>query len=109
MQKAADTIFGVTEVHIIGQQVFFVPLAQINALRRTLLCTLEQTRTKNYKRPVSITKQDNAAVYPFPILDYLANVMNEKAKHFFEKHGAKVNEYALEKTTHFTDKIQIKY
>lgn len=86
-------------------------MSKLNELRRELLEKLVQERLKNYKRSMcrrneiaSVDKIDkttskmsrNDVIYPQANIDYRGNVLNKYAKNFYEKHGSKVTEMALE-------------
>lgn len=67
----------------------------MNQLRRDLIEKLEKERLA--KRPILQKASENSVQYPIQELDYHANVMNSKAREFYEKHGAHVNQEAFEK------------
>lgn len=82
-------IKGVNEVNIP-----FLPISEINNLRREAFELLMQERLKQYKRE----RQKTLKYVPFykKELDYRANIHNRQAKEFYEKCGAKVCEMSLE-------------
>ncbi|MEI6519876.1 MAG: U32 family peptidase [bacterium] len=84
--KSGDTIFDCA-VNIEGLQTIpFMKVAQINALRRELLEKLHDERLKNYKRDIGGINANN---YPYPAssIDYRGNILNLKAKEFYQRHG----------------------
>jgi len=81
-----DTEFACAEVEITWEQVYFVPVSMLNALRRDALEKLSAVRTQN--RPVlRRTIRKNAFPYPEKTLSYLGNALNQKAVAFYRRHG----------------------
>jgi putative protease len=78
-------------------------VSKINEIRINLTDRLRYLRKKNYKynlRLNPIVKTE----YPESILDYKANIYNEKAKQFYKERGCSVREEAVEKTLNFRNK-----
>lgn len=95
LTKSGETIFRVSNVQIQTTQNYFFPIKILNELRRELLTKLLQTRlTKFIPVQTKITPSDFP--YPQKVLDYHANVANQLAKKFYERHGAEVTEMAYE-------------
>lgn len=95
LAKTGNTDFEVVSADINIKNVPFIKVAQINEIRRYLVQQLNRIRQKNYKYkyrkfPVAVEK------YPLNELDYRANVLNDKAKEFYEKRGSIVKEPAFE-------------
>ncbi|MBI2417549.1 MAG: U32 family peptidase, partial [Ignavibacteriales bacterium] len=86
LKKSGDSVFAVTGVSLDVTTMCFLPISQINDLRRTLLNRLCEARIKQYKRPERI-RNEVAEVYPAKTLDYRGNVTNALSKEFYEKHG----------------------
>ncbi len=82
LSKTGDGKFYVSQIAINGN-LPFLPVAQINELRRQALDLLMNERLKNYKREVQ--KPLNYAPFPIKNLDYRANIHNTSAKNFYEK------------------------
>ncbi len=96
LKKTGNTIFEIENVVINWTNNWFIPASLISEWRRLIVDKLLASRKINYKQaaiPFPKTK------HPYPITDitYLGNVMNEKSKCFYEKHGAKVTQPAFEK------------
>ena len=64
-------------------------------MRREAVERLLSLRKINYRREVR--KKAEKAVYPLQTLTYLGNVLNEKAKAFYQKQGVSHVEYAYER------------
>lgn len=86
LQKTGGTEFACTELEIDWQDVYFVPLSALNALRRRALEKLAAARAHN--RPVlRRTISGNSVPYPEKALTYLGNVLNQRAAAFYRRHG----------------------
>lgn len=89
--KLGETEFVVTEVLFTGEPCF-VPIKQLNQLRRDLVQKLQLLRAKQYPRQeFKIQKTDHP--YPQSALAYQGNVHNALAEQFYRRHG--VTEIAL--------------
>lgn len=95
LKKSGETDFLVEKVEILIEEIPFLPVSKLNKLRRDLLDKLMQKRLKNYKN--NIVKPEKC-IYPYSEkgIDYKGNVLNKYAKKFYENHGVKVIESALE-------------
>ena len=105
-QKARETIciqlskLGGTEFHAesVRTEVAappFLPVSRWNELRRRLIADLVRRRQRNYIRfQAALAPTD----FPHPekTVDYRANILNAKAKVFYERHGVQVLEFAAE-------------
>jgi putative protease len=86
LSKMGRTEFRCSNLEIAWQDVYFVPLSELNGLRRRTLETLSAVRAQN--RPLfrgEIVK--NNAPYPVTQLTYTGNVLNQKAAAFYRRHG----------------------
>jgi putative protease len=84
--KTGDTEFACKGVEIEWEQIYFLPVSTLNALRRDALEKLSAVRAQN--RPVlRRTIRRNAAPYPEKALSYLGNALNQKAVAFYRRHG----------------------
>ncbi len=90
--KTGDSDFYITKITV--DNIPFLPISEINKLRREAFELLMQERLKQYKRE----KQNALKYVPYykQELDYKANVHNSSAKEFYAKCGAKVLEMSLE-------------
>lgn len=93
LKKTGESDFYVQNVDIIGQ-LPFMPISQINEIRRRILLDLMNERLRNYKREPQ--KSLKYAEFPQKELDYRANIFNEEAKRFYENCSCKVCEMAFE-------------
>lgn len=91
--KTGDSDFYIMEFEILSE-LPFMPVSQINQLRRKSLDLLMQQRLENYKRQEQ--KEIRIQNYYKTEVDYRANVHNHFAKEFYEKSGTKVLEMAFE-------------
>lgn len=81
--------------NIICDEIRFYPISTINSWRRTLIEMLLAEREKNYvQNRFSIEK--NNIPYPKNQLDYTANVANNLARKFYERHGVSKIDDAFE-------------
>ena len=63
-----------------------IPLSALNALRRGALEDLAGDRLRNFKRQVGTILPNNAP-YPVQTLNFEGNVLNAKARAFYQRHG----------------------
>lgn len=96
MSKLADTEFTALRVDIEYENAPpFVPVAELNALRRHAIDDLRESR--RHTRPILVRKV-SAADFPYPLkeITFEGNVLNDAARRFYESHGAAVVEKAAE-------------
>ena len=93
LKKTGDSDFYVEAIEISGE-IPFMPVSQINEIRRTILEKLMNERLKNYKR--ELQKPLKLSKFPKENLDYRANIHNQCAKEFYEKCGCEVCEMSAE-------------
>ena len=104
LKKSGSTIFSVEHVRIKSGKAIFLPVSKWNELRRTILQLLLEKRIKNY--PMQKREQmNNSFAFPEISLNYSGNVVNEKAKEFYRKHGVETIEAGFEKLDDFEGKI----
>ena len=95
LTRTGGTPFVVSDVRVQWDAPRFLPLAVLNRLRRAALEQLADVRAAN--RPVQAVKLvANSAPFPEQHLDYLSNVLNQKAAAFYRRHGVKSIEPAAE-------------
>lgn len=92
--KCGESDFFVEKITICCSNLPFLPVSQINQLRRELFEKLIQERLRNYKK--QFQKPLKYSKYPLKEVDYRANVHNQKAQKFYENCGCKVIEKSLE-------------
>ena len=93
LKKTGDSDFYVEAIEI-SEEIPFMPVSQINEIRRTILEKLMNERLKNYKR--ELQKPLKLSKFPKENLDYRANIHNQCAKEFYEKCGCAVCEMSAE-------------
>ena len=96
LSKLGNTDFIATEIYVQTLQDWFVPASVANNLRRDAIAQLEQVRRAAYQRPQPKAAAIPPAIFPEDTLSYLANVYNQKARKFYEKHGVKLIASAYE-------------
>ncbi|MHB1100137.1 MAG: peptidase U32 family protein [Burkholderiales bacterium] len=96
LAKLGNTPFIAQEITVDFSHGWFVPASVINAMWREGIEKLEAARRD--ARPGSGRKPPvhPPAPYPEESLSYLANVYNQKARAFYEKHGVKLIDAAYE-------------
>ena len=94
--KFGNTMFVAQPAELQLSQPWFFPVSAINALRREASEKLLAARIASHPRPPRAAPAANPVPYPQDELTYLGNVFNEKARHFYEKHGVKLIEDAYE-------------
>ena len=96
LQKTGESDFYVEKIDL-NSKIPFIPISQINEIRRQILAMLMEERLKNYQR--EIQKPLKYSKYIQENLGYKANIFNNMAKCFYENCGCKVCEMALETKT----------
>ncbi len=86
LSKSGESIFDISDVRIHWKEPAFLPIAVLNEMRRELIKQLESKRMKMYARKIN-TIIPNEIPFPQKNLDYRANIVNEKAKKFYRRHG----------------------
>lgn len=95
LKKCGDTSFLCETVHYWGETLF-IPSAELNTLKRRLLDDLMKEREKE-RRIIRQEPFDKTVAYK-EIIDWHANVVNQKAKDFYIEHGAREVAEGFEKT-----------
>ena len=93
--KTGDSDFYIMDITL-NSDIPFMPVSEINNLRRAVFDILIKKRIESYRREVQ--KPLNYAEYYKKELDYRANVFNKSAKDFYQKCGADVKEFCPEKS-----------
>ena len=96
LSKLGNTDFTAAEVYIQTTQAWFIPASVVNNLRRDAIEQLQKVRQAAYLRPPLKPAAVPPAIFPEDTLSYLANVYNQKARTFYEKHGVKLIAHAYE-------------
>lgn len=93
LKKTGDSDFYIQDIKILSR-IPFMPISQINEIRRNILDDLMNERLKNYKR--EFQKPLQYVKFPAANLDYRANVHNKCAKEFYENCGCEICEMSAE-------------
>ena len=96
LKKTGGSDFYTGNININGE-LPFMPVSQINEIRRKILALLMEERLKNYRRDIQKPLQYTA--FPFAELEYTANIHNSQAKEFYEHCGCRVNEMSMESSS----------
>lgn len=97
MSKLGDSIFEVSSFSVDFQKVPFVPISQINEIRREVCERLRKQIIADFENVESTNLTKNNVQYPLSEpLDYRLNVANEKSRAFFNRHGVEVSQCAFE-------------
>lgn len=104
LSKLGDSSYYLINICLEGDKIPFIPQSVINSMRREAIAALNNLRNQKYIRE---KKQfiPNSAPYPDRILTYNANVINEKAKQFYQRHQSAVIEMAPEITEDYKNKV----
>ncbi|MFZ6027542.1 MAG: peptidase U32 family protein [Chloroflexota bacterium] len=86
LTRLGDTDFSCTHLTLVLSQDYFLPLSEINALRRTTLEKLAEMRRARFPR-LSGGVLRNAEPFPASVLSFEGNVLNHKAEAFYRRHG----------------------
>ena len=100
LQKLGDSDFYCIKTEIKTDTLPFLPVSDINNLRRNLLQKLMNERIKNYEK--NTQKPIKYSKYSDKILDYRANIFNKEAEEFYQKCGCEKCEYAPESNNSIT-------
>jgi collagenase-like PrtC family protease len=96
LSKLGNTNFTANEIYLQTTQTWFVPASVVNNLRRDAIEQLQLARQVAYQRPPRRAAVEPPANFPEDTLSYLANVYNQKARTFYQKHGVKLIAKAYE-------------
>ena len=96
LSKTGEEDFYIKNIEI-NSELPFMPVSEVNELRRTLFNQLMKKRLETYNNKIKQKQgQMKYTKYFTPEIDYRGNVHNNSAKEFYEKCGAKVLEPSLE-------------
>ncbi len=94
--KLGETDFELCELSISLDRDWFVPDSLLNALRRDAVSDLVAQRRQGLLPLPRGQAVEPPVPYPEPALSYLANVYNQKAHDFYQRHGVEVIDAAYE-------------
>ncbi len=104
LSKSGNSIYRIKNINNNIENIYFIPISELNNIRRELILKLDLERERN--RPlIEINKGNLPISLMGKTLDYKSNIMNCYAKKFYEKLGAEVIELSPELTHNYTDKI----
>jgi putative protease len=97
LAKLGNTIFECLDVRVELSTMYFFPTAVLNEMRRKIVQKLTEVRLAS-RKPAAMSKRvtESFVRYPEKQIGYCGNVLNEKARHFYRKHGVEVVEPAAE-------------
>lgn len=105
LSKTGESDFYANNIEFKDANIKFIPISQINNLRRNLLQKLMKLRIENYQKnaqnPIRYSK------FPLDEIDYKANVLNSKSREFYANCGCKVCEGALEANVKVPSNIEL--
>lgn len=95
MAKLGDTEFSLKEININLKQIPFIPVSELNSIRRELIELFRVKRQEGYIKEI---RQNDLGFTNYPVkkLDYKANIYNKKSKLFYKKRGVNEIELAAE-------------
>ncbi|UZJ57722.1 U32 family peptidase [Pseudomonas sp. KU26590] len=94
--QLGTTEYHATAIELDAPQAFFIPNSQLKALRREVIETLTAARIQAHPRGARKPETSPPPIYPEAHLSFLANVYNEKARHFYHRHGVQLIDAAYE-------------
>ncbi|MCU4157686.1 U32 family peptidase [Carboxylicivirga sp. A043] len=98
ISKLGNTVFHPDNVRINLKNDWFFQAKELNAARR-LLIEKHETKRRMHFRPKDTVFKPNSVPFPKIELNYTANIINEKAQHFYARHGVKKSDWGFEKQT----------
>jgi putative protease len=94
--KTGDSDFYIENIKI-ETELPFMPVSEINKLRRELFDELMHKRIETYHNKIQETQKEMSFTEYFEKeVDYRANIHNKSAQEFYKKSGAKVKEWSFE-------------
>ncbi|MEW6312534.1 MAG: U32 family peptidase [Pseudomonadota bacterium] len=94
--KLGNTDFVAEAIELQLSAPWFLPVSQLNALRRDATEQLIAARLAAHVRPQRKAAVQPPVPYPEQELSYLANVLNDKARQFYARHGVHLIDAAYE-------------
>lgn len=104
ISKMGDTEFLLNEINIELTKMSFIPVSEINAIRRNLIEIFRVKRSNSYVKAVRKNAL-NIVDYPIKKINYTANIYNKKAELFYQKRGVNEIETAAETLNNLNGKI----
>lgn len=94
--RLGNTIYEARSIELALDEPCFLTIGQINALRRSAVEAQTAARLAAWQRPERRPPVEPPARFPLDSLDYLGNVLNEKARAFYRRHGVELMSAAFE-------------
>lgn len=85
--KLGNTHFAAEAIELQLSGDWFIPASAQNNLRRQVIEALQSARQNAYQRPARLAAETPSMPYPQSELDYSGNVLNQKAREFYSRHG----------------------
>jgi putative protease len=104
LKKLGGTIFECVDVRVETAEVCFFSVSALNQLRRAAAARLLEVREQNRPRNKGGVIR-NAVPYPEKCLSYRGNVLNEKARAFYLRHGVEAIDPAAETGLDLTNRV----
>lgn len=95
LSKLGETEFYLNDISVNLNKIPFIPVKELNELRRSAVEELGEARIKNYQRNKFKLEKNNFP-YPQDKLEFSGNVLNKLAWDFYIRHGVKEIEAAAE-------------
>lgn len=109
LSKLGDTIFQAGNIDNQCSEAYFLPASLLNDLRRQAVARLEEIRLETHLAsrghcPSLQERLANTAPYYESRPDYRANVLNDRTRQFYLRHGAETSEWGLERSLDYAGK-----
>jgi len=102
ISKLGSTAFKAANVHVNLNGNWFFQAKELNALRRELVTQHEKNRIDAFHSK-ELKFIPNNTPFPHEELSFTANIINEKAQQFYERHGVKKADWGFEKHPNIKD------
>jgi collagenase-like PrtC family protease len=95
LTKLGNTVFECSDVQVRLQDIYFLPVSHLNAVKRQLVERLLEVRQAHRPRRTGSVRR-SAVPYPDRHLTFTGNVLNAKARAFYRRHGVETIAAAAE-------------
>ncbi len=95
LSKLGNTLFECSDIQIKTQEMYFLPVSQLNAARRELVQRVLEARQAHRPQPTAMIAR-NRVPFPQTRLTHTGNALNAKASEFYRHHGVQHIEPAAE-------------
>nr|WP_321451016.1 U32 family peptidase [uncultured Carboxylicivirga sp.] len=96
LAKLGNTPFLADAIHLNHQHYWFAPASVLNELRRLAIDNHTNIRLQRYQ-PKTVEFKPTTHPFPKQQLDFKANITNQKAKDFYQRHGVEQADWGFEK------------